>query len=148
MAIVITVVCVLVGAIALWLVAAFCYRYYVVRRGSTSVILRRLPAADGAGWRHGVIVYGDSGVRYFRLSSLRMFADLHFRRSRLELGGKRTPVGTELEIMSRSMPIVAVDGDGLHVEIALERESMTAFQSWVESRPPERSLRRAPPPPP
>ncbi len=142
MAIVITVVCVLVGAIALWLAAAFGYRYYVVRRGSTSVILRRLPAAAGAGWRHGVIVYGDSGVRYYRLSSLRMFADLNLRRSRLELGGRRTPVGTELEIMSRSMPIVAVEGDGLRVEIALERESMTAFQSWVESRPPERSLRR------
>ncbi|WP_307810707.1 DUF2550 domain-containing protein [Tomitella cavernea] len=132
----------LVGAIALWLAAAFGYRYYVVRRGSTSVILRRLPAAAGAGWRHGVIVYGDSGVRYYRLSSLRMFADLNLRRSRLELGGRRTPVGTELEIMSRSMPIVAVEGDGLRVEIALERESMTAFQSWVESRPPERSLRR------
>lgn len=145
MAIVITAVCVLGGAALLWLVAAFCYRYTVVRRGSTSVILRRLPADAGAGWRHGVLVYGESELRYFRLSSLRMFADLTLCRSGLELSGRRTPTGTELEIMGEDMPITAVaDDDGVRVEIALERGSMTAFQSWVESRPSARSLRRSP----
>ncbi len=144
MAIVIIGVCVLGGIAILWLVAAFCYRYTVVRRGSTSVILRRLPADGGAGWRHGVLVYGEGELRYFRLSSLRMFADLTLRRSGLELSGRRTPAGTELEIMSEDMPIVAVAGDGVRVEIALERGSMTAFQSWVESRPSARSLRRLP----
>ncbi len=145
MALVITVVCAVVGVLILWLGAAFCYRYMVVRRGSTSVILRTLPAEEGAGWRHGVLVYGDREVRYFRLSSLRMRADLTMRRSRLEPGGKRVPRGTELEIMDPVTPILAVHGeDGAGVEIALERSAMTAFQSWVESRPPARSQRRPP----
>lgn len=144
-AIVITAVFVLIGLIIIWFAAAFCYRYFVVRRGATSAILRRLPASEGGGWRHGVIVYGDRELRYFRLSSVRMFADLHLRRHRIELVGKRTPVGTELEIMEATTPIVIVQGEHREqVEIALDRGTLTAFQSWVESRPSERSQRRDP----
>lgn len=144
MAIVIGVVCGVVGLVLLWFVAVFCYRYVVVRRGSTSVILRRLPAEPGAGWRHGVIVYGELAVRYFRLSSARMFSDLELRRMHVELSSKRGPSGSELEIMDARTPIVIVEGDGHCIEIALDVGALTAFQSWVESRPPERSLRRRP----
>lgn len=143
-AIVIGAVCVVVGLVLLWFGAAFCYRFLVVRRGSTSVVLRRLPAEEGAGWRHGVIVYAEFSVRYFRLSSARMFSDLELRRIHVEITGSRVPRGSELEIMDARTPIVTVAGDGQCVEMALDAGALTAFRSWVESRPPERSLRRRP----
>lgn len=142
----VTIVIILVfGLTALvftWLVAAFCYRFATVRNGGTPVLLRMLPAAGEAGWRHGVVLYGDLEMRYFRLSSVRILADGHFSRHRMELVGRREPVAGELEIMPERVTIMEVNCGSAQFEIALDRDSLTALQSWIESRPPERTVRR------
>ncbi|WP_235174590.1 DUF2550 domain-containing protein [Tomitella biformata] len=125
-----------------WLVAAFCYRFANVRKGGTPVLLRMLPAVGDAGWRHGVVLYGDLELRYFRLSSVRILADAHFSRHHIEIVGRRKPQAGELEIMPERVSVVDVACRGVKFEIALDRDSLTALQSWIESRPPERTVRR------
>lgn len=139
----IILVFVLIALVALWLAAAFCYRFVTVRKGSTSVLLRMLPATGDAGWRHGAVVYGDLELRYFRLSSVRILADRHFSRHRMEIVAHRAPREGELEIMPGRVSVIEVHCGDDRFELALDRDALTALQSWIESRPPERTVRRA-----
>lgn len=140
---VIILVFVLVALVLSWLVAAFCYRFATVRKGGTPVLLRMLPAAGDGGWRHGVVLYGDLEMRYFRLSSVRILADRHFSRHHMEILERREPIAGELEIMPDRVSVVEVTCKGQAFELALDRDSLTALQSWIESRPPERTVRRS-----
>lgn len=133
----------LIALVALWLVAAFCYRFVTVRRGSTSALWRSLPATGDAGWRHGALVYGDRELSYFRLSSVRMLADRRFSRHHMEIVSNRDPVAGELEIMPGRISVVEVHCRDEQFELALDRDGLTALQSWIESRPPERTVRRS-----
>lgn len=126
------------------LVAAFVYRLVVLRRGGTAAILRRLPNEAGVGWRHGIIRYGEESLVFFKLSSLRPGPDTRISRQGAELGDRRSPRDTEYDIMTDEIVIVAVDDGDAHFEFALDRGALTAFLSWVESRPSGRSLRGRP----
>lgn len=134
---------VLLGA----LVAAFLCRLLTLRHGGTAAILRVLPAADGAGWRHGIIRYEDSGLVFYKLSSLRPGPDSKISRLGIEVDGRRSPQGNEFDIMSEDIVILDVSGGADQYEIALDGGALTAFLSWVESRPSDRSQRRRPEPP-
>ncbi|EME20328.1 DUF2550 domain-containing protein [Rhodococcus triatomae] len=129
------------------LVAAFAYRLAVLRRGGTAAILRNLPNDAGIGWRHGIIRYGEETLQFFKLSSLRPGPDSRISRQGIEIGVRRSPQDTEYDIMTDDIVIVSVsDGDsGLAFEFALDRGALTAFLSWIESRPSGRSLRGRPP---
>lgn len=125
-------------------VAAFVYRLTVLRSGGTAAILRVVPAAGGSGWRHGVVRYGEGSLVFYKLSSLRPGPDTRMSRQGIEIGGRRGPAGNEYDIMTDDLVILElVDGDEAY-EIALDRGALTAFLSWVESRPSGRSMRGRP----
>lgn len=126
------------------LVAAFLYRLAMLRRGGTAAILRTVPASGGAGWRHGVIRYGDNNLVFFKLSSLRPGPDHRMTRQGIEVGERRGPRNDEFDIMSDDIAILALADHGREFEIALDRGALTAFSSWVESRPSDRSKRGKP----
>ncbi|OZF02574.1 hypothetical protein CH300_17205 [Rhodococcus sp. 15-1154-1] len=126
------------------LVAAFLYRLTILRRGGTAAILRMTPAAGGSGWRHGVIRYGDNTLVFFKLSSLRPGPDHRMSRQGIEVGERRTPRNDEFDIMSDEIAILELTDQGLGYEIALDRGALTAFMSWLESRPSGRSRRGRP----
>ncbi|TQF65688.1 DUF2550 family protein [Rhodococcus spelaei] len=126
------------------LVAAFVYRLSVLRRGGTAAIMRATPTGEGQGWRHGIIRYGEESLVFFKLSSLRPGPDSRISRQGIELGERRSPRDTEFDIMTDDIVVVAVhDGDQSY-EFALDRGALTAFLSWVESRPSGRSMRGRP----
>ncbi|MDN2497243.1 DUF2550 domain-containing protein [Nocardia sp. MDA0666] len=118
------------------------YRLIMLRRGGTAAILRVLPAQGGQGWRHGLIRYGESRLVFYKLTSLKVGPDSTIRRLGIEVVDRRSPVGDEYDIMTDDIVVIAVsDGDGSY-ELALDRPALTAFLSWVESRPSERIRRR------
>ncbi|MGW6379306.1 DUF2550 domain-containing protein [Rhodococcus sp. NPDC055112] len=138
-----TVLFVLVVLLAA-LVAAFVYRLGVLRRGGTAAIVRTTPAAAGQGWRHGVIRYGEEDLVFYKLSSLRPGPDSRISRQGIEVGDRRGPRDTEFDIMTDEIVILSVQ-DGDHgYEVALDSGALTAFLSWVESRPSGRSMRGRP----
>ncbi|MDJ0395671.1 DUF2550 domain-containing protein [Rhodococcus sp. G-MC3] len=126
------------------LVVAFLYRLTILRRGGTAAIMRVTPSAGGSGWRHGVIRYGDNTLVFFKLSSLRPGPDHRMTRQGIEVGERRKPRSNEFDIMTDEIAVLELTDNGHAYEIALDRGALTAFMSWLESRPSGRSRRGRP----
>lgn len=133
-------------AVLLLAVVALTYRLWKLRQGGTAAILRDIPAVGGHGWRHGVIRYRGDEARFYRLSSLRWWPDRRLSRRGLEIVSRRGPRGDEFDIMTAEIVVLELRDTGLDrrrgYEMALDRGALTAFLSWLESRPSPRARRR------
>ncbi|WP_345499580.1 DUF2550 domain-containing protein [Nocardia callitridis] len=127
--------------ILVFLAGVSTYRLIMLRRGGTAAILRVLPADGGQGWRHGLIRYDEDRLVFFKLTSLKLGPDSVIRRQGLEIGERRGPRGDEYDIMIDGIAVVGVSDPHGAFELALDRDSLTAFSSWVESRPSDRTRR-------
>jgi len=136
----------LIGVLLL-IVLALIIRLWNLGQGGTAAILRDIPAVGGHGWRHGVIRYRGDEAQFYRLSSLRLWPDRRLSRRGLEITARRTPRGDEFDIMTEETAVLELhDGTGSlnrGYEMALDRGALTAFLSWVESRPSPRTRRSA-----
>lgn len=137
------VVFVAVVAVLLLLVvgAVVVLRLYSLRVAGVPIILRYLPAQEEQGWRHGTLRYDDHELRYYRLSSVRLGPSWTLPRSETEIVGRRAPQGSELDVIDPDMVIVHAVTPGGETELAFARDGLTAFQSWLESRPSPRRQR-------
>ena len=133
-------------SVLLLVVLALSYRLWKLGQGGTPAILRDCPAVGGHGWRHGVIRYRGDEAHFFRLSSLRLWPDRRLSRRGLEVISRRAPRGDESDLMTAEIVVLELqDTSGAQdrcYEMALDRGALTAFQSWVESRPSPRARRR------
>lgn len=116
-------------------VAAVVYRLVVVRRDSTSVLVKR---DGGEAWRHGAIRYSDTDLAFYRLLSVRFGADVRLDRRSLELGPRRQPTGHELDVAESGEVIVSFSGHdrrgGIREgEICVGPAELTALLAWVEA---------------
>ncbi len=132
--------------VLLLVVLALSYRLWKLRQGGTAAILRDIPAVGGHGWRHGVIRYRGDEARFYRLSSFRWWPDRRLSRRGLEIISRRAPRGDEFDIMTEEIVVLELHdttAERRHgYEMALDRGALTAFLSWVESRPSPRARRR------
>lgn len=138
------VVLVVVLAVA---VLALSYRLWKLRQGGTAGIMRDVPAVGGHGWRHGVIRYRGGEAAFYRLSSLRLWPDRRLSRRGVEVVARRAPRGDEFDIMTDEIVVLELrdtteDRRGGY-EIAFDQGALTAFMSWLESRPSPRARRRS-----
>ena len=136
----------LVGVLLL-VVIALTYRLWKLRQvGGSAAILRDIPATGGHGWRHGVVRYRGGEAGFYRLSSLRWWPDRRLSRRGIDVVSRRVRRGDEFDIMSDEIVILELrdtDPDSKRgYEIALDRGALTAFTSWLESRPSPRARRR------
>lgn len=137
----------LVGVLLL-VIGALSYRLWKLRQvGGTAAILRDVPAVGGHGWRHGVMRYKGGEAGFYRLSSFRWWPDRRLSRRGLEVVSRRAPRGDEADIMSDQIVVLELRDTGpdrgRRYEIALDRGALTAFTSWLESRPSPRARRRS-----
>jgi hypothetical protein len=134
-------------AVLLLAVAALMYRLWKLRQGGTAAILRDIPAVGGQGWRHGVIRYRGGEAGFYRLSSVRPWPDRRLTRRGIDIVSRRAPREDEFDIMTAEIAVLEIRDTGddrrRGYEIALDRGALTAFLSWLESRPSPRSQRRA-----
>src|ERR1700744_5849425 len=141
-----TVMVVLIALLGL-AVVALSYRLWKLRQGGTAAIMRDLPSVAGHGWRHGVIRYRGGDAAFFRLSSVRLWPDRQLNRRGVEVVSRRPPRGDEFDIMTEEIIVLELRDTTqerrVDYEIALDRGALTAFQSWLESRPSPRSRRRS-----
>jgi uncharacterized protein DUF2550 len=128
-------------------VVALSYRLWKLRQGGTAAIMRDIPAVGGQGWRHGVIRYRGGEAAYYRLSSVRPWPDRQLNRRGVEVVSRRPPRGDEFDIMTEEIIVLELrdttQDRRAGYEIALDRGALTAFQSWLESRPSPRARRRS-----
>ena len=136
----------LIGVLLL-VVIALSYRLWKLRQvGGTAAILRDFPAVGGHGWRHGVMRYHGGEAGFYRLSSLRWWPDRRLSRRGLEIVSRRAPRGDEFDIMTDEIVVLELRDTSPErrrgYEVALDRGALTAFLSWLESRPSPRARRR------
>lgn len=128
-------------------VVALSYRLWELRQGGTAAIMRDIPAVGGHGWRHGVIRYRGGDAAFYRLSSVRLWPDRRLNRRGVEMISRRSPRGDEFDIMTEEIIVLelrdATQDCRSGYEIALDRGALTAFQSWLESRPSPHARRRS-----
>jgi hypothetical protein len=141
-----TIMVALTGVLLL-IVLALIIRLWNLGQGGMAAILRDIPAVGGHGWRHGVLRYRGDEARFYRLSSLRLWPDRRLGRRGLEVVSRRAPRGDEFDLMTEETVVLelldATADAPRGYELALDRGALTAFLSWVESRPSPRSRRRA-----
>ncbi|MDV3124711.1 DUF2550 domain-containing protein [Mycobacterium sp. 21AC1] len=142
MIVMVALICVLLLA-----VCALSYRLWKLRQvGGTAAILRDYPAVGGHGWRHGVMRYRGGEAGFYRLSSMRWWPDRRLGRRGLEVVSRRAPRGDEFDIMTDQIVVLELRDTSNDrrqgYEIALDRGALTAFTSWLESRPSPRARRR------
>ena len=135
---------VLLLVVVLLVVSFSVHRVQLLRRGGTEVVLRSLPSTTGSGWRHGVLRYREDEVLFLRVASVRPGADRVIPRRTLELLDRRGPDRSELDVLPVGCTVLHLGVAGAESEIALVGGALTAFLSWVESRPPNRARRRGP----
>lgn len=116
-------------------VAAAVYRLVVVRRNSTSVLVRRTGEES---WRYGAVRYSDTDVAFYRLSSVRFGADVRLDRRSLALGARRQPTGPELDVAEEGEVIVPFSGTDprgtlVEGELCLAPAKLTGMLAWVEA---------------
>ncbi|OBG26326.1 DUF2550 domain-containing protein [Mycobacterium sp. E3198] len=127
-------------------VLALSYRLWKLRQGGTAGIMRDIPAVGGHGWRHGVIRYRGGEAAFYRLSSLRLWPDRRLSRRGVEIVSRRAPRGDEFDIMTDEIVVLELRDttqDRSGYELALDKGALTAFLSWLESRPSPRARRRS-----
>ena len=137
----------LIGVLLL-VVIALTYRLWKLRQvGGTAAILRDVPAVGGHGWRHGVLRFRGEEAGFYRLSSLRWWPDRSLSRRGVEVVARRTPRGDEFDILTDAIVVLELRDTRAdrprNYEVALDRGALTAFTSWLESRPSPRARRRS-----
>jgi len=133
--------------VLLLVVLALSIRLWNLGQGGTAAILRDVPAVGGHGWRHGVLRYRGDEAQFYRLSSLRLWPDRRLGRRGLEVIARRGPRGDEFDLMTEETVVLelcdSTASPARDYELAVDLGALTAFLSWVESRPSPRSRRRA-----
>lgn len=128
-------------------VLALSFRLWKLRQGGTAAIMRDIPAVGGHGWRHGVVRYRGGEAAFYRLSSVRLWPDRRLSRRGIEIISRRAPRGDEFDIMTEEIVVLELldttQDRRRGYEIALDRGALTAFLSWLESRPSPRARRRS-----
>lgn len=129
----------LVLVIAFFLLAALITvrRRLLTRSGGVAVCWRR-PGPAGVSWTFGQARYENRGLVLFRSFSPLPVPSMILRRDRLVLGDRRSPNGTEPDLLPLGSVIVTCRDGDRPVELALSEAALTGLRSWLESVPPGR----------
>ncbi len=113
-------------------------RRVLSRNGGTFELSHRMrPGQEpGRGWLLGLGRYSGEELQWFRIFTLAVRPKRSWDRSRLSYDGAREPEGMERTMLYPNHLVVDCQSPQGVVELAMSRESLTGFQSWLESRPP------------
>lgn len=133
------IVTVSVVLIALAVAFYFFYRHMTALQDKgTGVLIRFLPAEGAHGWRHGILVYEENRVRFYKLLKFVNRKAFDLNRDEIHISARRSPQGLEIRLMDETTRIVAITGCDPEAELALSASANAALLSWLESRPSKR----------
>lgn len=104
--------------------------------GSFDMSVTRSPDAQVEGWMHGIAVYGDAELRWFRTFSLSWRPRYRFTRGDVQVDGRREPVGDETHAIHPGHLIVGTENASGVRQFAMSPNALTGLLSWLESSPP------------
>lgn len=89
----------------------------------------------GNSWQMGVCRYQDMELEWFRLMSLSVVPKYRFKRSSLELLGRRKPTEEELVRVQPDVVVVELQYEGKKFLLAMKFEAYAGLSSWLEAGP-------------
>ena len=89
----------------------------------------------GNSWQVGVCRYQDNDLEWFRLLSLSVRPKHTFKRSSLELLGRRKPTEAEAVKVQPDVVIVELRYEGQDLRLAMKFDAYTGLSSWLEAGP-------------
>lgn len=129
----------IVGWILTGLVIVACllaaWRFVALRHTGTKAVMRRLPARENRGWRHGVLRYRGERLDFFKLRSVSPKPDLTFERSGFLLKDRRDLTSLEQRFMVPERKVLVVKTSLGEFEWVLDSHAEMALLAWVESAP-------------
>jgi hypothetical protein len=122
-----------VFAVLIFTLCLFGVRRFNLRRalGTVDASIR----TAGKSWRMGVCRYQDNELEWFKLLSLSVRPRHRFKRSSLELLGRRQPTEAELVQVQPDVVIVELRYEGQDVFLAMKFDAYTGLSSWLEAGP-------------
>jgi hypothetical protein len=119
------------------LVALFVRRAVVMHGGGTIKLNVRLSTlVDGRGWSPGFARFAGDELRWYRLFSLAIRPRRVLARRGLAVVSRRAPTGPERHALPTDWVILRCTSHHAPVEIAMTRNTVTGFLSWIEAAPP------------
>ncbi|MGP4020529.1 DUF2550 domain-containing protein [Saccharopolyspora sp. 5N708] len=109
-----------------------------LRVGGIDVALRASKDGSGRGWHLGVAHYRGEEFAWYRVLSLRSGPNWVINRRDVEIAQRREPSVAEAYAMPTGSTVLDLTGPEL--ELAMGRDALTGFLSWLESAPPGRSV--------
>ena len=104
--------------------------------GAFDMSVTRGTDAQVKGWMHGLAVYGDTELRWFRTFSLSWRPRYCFTRGDVQIDGRREPVGREVHAIHPGHLIVGTQNASGVRQFAMSPNALTGLLSWLESSPP------------
>lgn len=96
--------------------------------------------AQVKGWMHGLAVYRDTELAWFRTFSLSWRPRYQFTRGDVQIDGRREPIGREVHAIHAGNLIVGTDNASGVRQFAMSPHALTGLLSWLESSPPGRRV--------
>ncbi len=89
----------------------------------------------GNSWQMGVCRYQENDLEWFRLLSLSVRPKHKFKRSSLELLGRRKPTEAEAVKVQPDVVIVELRCEGQDLRLAMKFDAYAGLSSWLEAGP-------------
>jgi hypothetical protein len=122
---------------ALLLVSLVVRRRWLSHGEATFDMSVRLSPSEGArGWTLGVARYRGDSLEWFRVFSLAPWPKRSFDRRQFEVVASREPNQAEAYALFAGHLVVQGRDYRRPVEVALDREALTALLAWLEAAPP------------
>lgn len=127
----------LLALVLLYGLALIVRRRVLARHGGTFELSFRIRTAHaGRGWLLGLGRYSGDTLEWFRIFSLSPRPKRVWQRGDLGFEGRREPSGVEQMSLYADHVIVTCTSPDGPLELAMDPQSLTGFQSWLEAGPP------------
>jgi hypothetical protein len=131
------VLCVLLGILAILLVALLVRRSVLTRGlGTFDCSLRHETIRHRGHWVHGIARYGDDRLDWFRVFAVRLSAAESLTRRRLVIIESRDPEPEETHSVLPGWVVVRCGYGPTIVELAMSEGAYNGLAAWLESAPP------------
>jgi len=129
---------ILLVLVLLYGVALMVRRRIISRHGGTFELSHRVRATrPGRGWLLGIGRYSGETLEWFRVFSLSPRPKRSWQRTSLLFASSRSPEGAEqMSLYPEHVVVLCRTRDGVEIELAMARSTLTGFQAWLEARPP------------
>jgi hypothetical protein len=131
------VIAVCLVVLLVFLAALFGRREVFARgHGTVELYFRLRQAARGHGWATGFAQFRGDDLRWYRMFSLSTRPRRTLSRRELKVCGRRSPSSDEAVLVPADWVVLSCEAEGQSVEIAMPRQTVTGFLSWLEAAAP------------